>query len=246
MYRVGDYRLTKRYVYVQSRIYVCTTAPTPEDPLLPCTPLGVNELRQRRQRRQRRQPSKAAGRRKTTDQVKVKKASYQDTEGIVSSVQVTCIIRCVRSVQVTCIVTCCIKYARWLHHWMRIKYAKSVRTLLSIVIVRSVQVTCIVVIVSSTQTDYIVTYVIKYASGMHCWYLVKYASNLHYQSSYQVRKLLTQLPIYVDAISSVLTIYNLCHIFYIVQNDSTLYLQLTRCIPFVYIRYQGNCSVAKN
>ena len=105
MYRVGDNRLTKRYVYVQSRIYVCTTTPATGGPVLALYPPGCQRVnaskatktaggRQRRQRRMK------------TDQVKVTKASDQDAEGIVSSTQVVCIVNASSSVQVTCIIRC--------------------------------------------------------------------------------------------------------------------------------------------
>ena len=100
----------------------------------------------------RRQP--VEGIEEATDQVTALKASDQDTEGILLSTQVVCIvtyvIRCASnlhscllllSVQVTCIVT-------------YVVIVSSVQVVCIVVIVSSVQVVCIVGSLSSMQRDY--------------------------------------------------------------------------------------------
>ena len=104
MYRVA-------YMYVPP-------PPAPKDPVLPCTPLGVNELTI--PETHRRQP--AEGRRESTDQVTALKASDQYIEGTLLSTQVVYIVTYCYQVRnvTTHIVTCYhhIKYASYLHSYL--------------------------------------------------------------------------------------------------------------------------------
>ena len=109
--------------------------PRPEGPGLALYPPGVNELTI--PETHRRQP--VEGRRESIDQVTALTASDQDTEGVLLSTQVVCIV------------TYVIKCASYLHSCLLLLSVQVTCIVTYVVIVSSVQVVCIIGSSSSTQ-----------------------------------------------------------------------------------------------